>query len=169
MGSSASPPDLVERLLERGLEADAEFLRVGMALSSPAPGPSAVEVRPTATGEARQIAQAIGASVFGPPSVEPPPPHAGTVVYLAYIDGEPVGRAPAAFSAHGATLSGAAVLPEARGRGAYRALVHARWRDAVTRGTPLAVTDAGSASRPLLARMGFREVCTIRSLVDRLG
>jgi hypothetical protein len=28
------------------------------------------------------------------------------------------------------------------------------------------VTDAGSQSRPILAQMGFREVCTIRALVD---
>jgi hypothetical protein len=54
------------------------------------------------------------------------------------------------------------------GRGAYRALVHARWEDAVARGTPLAATDAGSQSRPILERMGFREVCTIRCLIDRL-
>ena len=60
-----------------------------------------------------------------------------------------------------------AVLPDARGRGAYRALVQARWADAVARGTPLAVTDAGSQSRPVLARMGFREICTIRCLIDR--
>ena len=32
---------------------------------------------------------------------------------------------------------------------------------------PLAVTDAGSQSRPILARMGFRELCTIRALIDR--
>jgi len=36
-------------------------------------------------------------------------------------------------------------------------------------GTPLAVTDAGSQSRPILARLGFREICTIRALVDRFA
>ena len=51
------------------------------------------------------------------------------------------------FPGNGSYLFGGAVLPEARGRGAYRALVHARWQDAVARGTPLAVTDAGSQSR----------------------
>ena len=59
------------------------------------------------------------------------------------------------------------MLPEARGRGAYRALVAARWRDAVARRTPLLVTQAGRMSRPILARLGFREVCEIRILVDR--
>jgi hypothetical protein len=47
--------------------------------------------------------------------------------------------------------------------------MRARWDDAVARRTPLAVTDAGSQSRPILARLGFREVCTIRALVDQVA
>jgi hypothetical protein len=46
--------------------------------------------------------------------------------------------------------------------------VLARWRDAVARGTPAAFTQAGRQSRPILARLGFRELCTIRILLDRL-
>jgi GNAT superfamily N-acetyltransferase len=88
-------------------------------------------------------------------------------VYLAYVDGRPVGRATGSFSEHGVTLFGASVLPEARGRGAYRALVAARWADAVERGTPLLVTQAGPMSHPILVRLGFREVCRIRALADR--
>ena len=82
-----------------------------------------------------------------------------TSSYLAYLDGEPVARATASFSEHGVTLFGGATLPEARGRGAYRALVAARWEDAVARGTPALVTQASAMSRPILARLGFREVC----------
>ena len=48
--------------------------------------------------------------------------------------------------------------------GRYRALVAARWEDAVARGTPVLVTQAGAMSRPILARLGFREVCEIRIL-----
>src|SRR5262249_23696765 len=91
------------------------------------------------------------------------------VRFLAYLDGEPVGQATAAFSEHGVTMHGGAVLPEARGRGAYRALVAARWEEAVARGTPVRVAQAGALSRPLLARLGFREVCTIRVLLDAPG
>ena len=167
VGSSATPVDLVDRLLERGLVEDDEPLRVGMALSSPPSGLSEVEVRRAQTDDDRRIAARIAAAVYGGPYVEPPPPDPGTVTYLAYLDGRPVGRATGSFSDHGVTLFGAAVMPEARGRGSYRALVHARWQDAVARGTPLAVTDAGSQSRPILARMGFRELCTIRALIDR--
>jgi hypothetical protein len=86
---------------------------------------------------------------------------------VAYADGEPVARASAAFGERGATLFGGSTLPEARGRGAYRALIAARWQDAVARGTPVLVTQAGPMSRPILGRLGFREVCEIRILVDR--
>jgi hypothetical protein len=167
VGPSATPSDLVERLLALGLVEDAEPLRVGMALTATPSGASELEARRAQSDVERRLAAQIGATVFGTPVVEPPPPDPGTVLYVAYLDGRPVARATGSFSEHGVTLSGAATLSEARGRGAYRALVHARWHDAVLRGTPLAVTDAGSQSRPILARMGFREVCTIRALIDR--
>jgi GNAT superfamily N-acetyltransferase len=169
VGSSATPPDLVERLLELGLVEDDEPLRVGMALTEPPAGISAVEVRRAETIDDLRVAERIAADVYGTPYREPGPPDESFVVYVAYLDGEPVGRAAGGFSEHGVTLFGAAVVPAARGRGAYRALVHARWADTVARGTPLAVTDAGSQSRPILARMGFREICTIRCLIDRFG
>jgi ribosomal protein S18 acetylase RimI-like enzyme len=48
--------------------------------------------------------------------------------FLAYLDSEPVTAAGLLLTDHGlAVLSGAATLPSARGRGLYRALVHARW------------------------------------------
>lgn len=168
VGSSATPVDLVDRLLGLGLVEDDEPLRVGMALTTPIPAVPEVEVRRVRTEDERHLAATIAATVFGTPFSELPPPDPDTIVYLAYLDGEPVARATGSFSEHGVTLFGGAVLPEARGRGAYRALVHARWEDAVARGTPLAVTDAGSQSRPILRRLGFREVCTIRALIDRL-
>ena len=168
VGSSATPSDLVDRLLELGLVYDDEPLRVGVALTSPPSGLPEVEVRRAESDADLRIAEEIASSVFGTPFREPAPPDPTTSIYLAYVDGHPIGRATGSFSEHGVTLFGAAVLPEARGRGAYRALVHARWQDAVARGTPLAVTDAGSQSRPILERMGFREVCTIRCLIDRL-
>jgi GNAT superfamily N-acetyltransferase len=168
VGSSATPGDLVGRLLELGLEEDPEPLRVGMALTVAPPEVPGVEVRRAETDDERRLAARIAADVFGHPYVEPAPPDRGTVVYLAFVDGQPAGRATGSFSVHGVTLFGGAVLPEARGRGAYRALVRARWDDAVARDTPLAVTDAGSQSRPILARLGFRELCTIRALIDRL-
>jgi GNAT superfamily N-acetyltransferase len=127
-----------------------------------------VEVRRAATPEDRLAAARIAAIAFGMP--EPVAVREETdddnVVYIALIDGEPVARATASFSEHGVTLFGGATLPEARGRGAYRALVAARWDEAAQRGTPALVTQASSMSRPILGRLGFREVCEIRILLD---
>jgi hypothetical protein len=45
--------------------------------------------------------------------------------------------------------------------------VAARWEDAVSRGTPLLVTQASPMSHPILERLGFREICRICALSDR--
>jgi hypothetical protein len=39
---------------------------------------------------------------------------------------------------------------------------------AVERGTPVLVVQAGKMSRPILERLGFETVATIRVMVDRL-
>ena len=168
VGSNATPDDLVDRLHALGLE-DQE-LAIGMVLTEPpAQSDPNVAVRRAETPDELLAAARIAASAFGGPEPsEPPPPDPHNVVYLAYVDEAPVARASASFSEHGVTLFGGATLPEARGRGAYRALVAARWDDAVARGTPALVTQAGAMSRPILVRLGFREVCEIRILVDRL-
>ncbi|HEX4518804.1 MAG TPA: hypothetical protein VH063_04390 [Gaiellaceae bacterium] len=169
VGSSASPDDLVERLLELGLLEEEGSSAVGMVLEEPIPSsrPDGIEVR-RSRGEGDEIVAAeIAAIAFGG-SVSPRAfhPDSPVVTYLAYLDGEPVGRATASFSEYGVSLFGGAVLPAARGRGAYRALVVARHADAAARGRPLAVTQGGPMSRPILARLGFREVCEIRTLLD---
>jgi hypothetical protein len=171
VGSSATPSDLVDRLLARGLVFADDPLAVGMVLTEPpaAEPPAGVEVRRVTTPEEALVAAQIAAVAFGMPEPVPAPldPEGRAVRYLAYVDGEPVAQATALFSEHGVSLFGGATLPAARGRGAYRALVAARWEDAVARGTPVLVTQAGAQSRPILARLGFREVCELRVLVDR--
>jgi len=173
VGSHAEPPDLVDRLLELGLVDDEPTsLAVGMVLTAAPDGPATdVEVRRAQTDEEHLAAEQIAAIAFGSPMptelTRKPDPR--NVVYLAYVDGKPVARASASFSEHGVSLFGGSTLPDARGRGAYRALVQARWQDAVARGTPALVTQASPMSRPILARLGFREVCEIRILVDSFG
>jgi hypothetical protein len=175
IGTHATPPDLVERLLALGLVDDEPTpLAVGMVLTdSPAPAeaPAGVEVRRVETDEEHMVASRIASVAFGTPMPTEPrierDPNNPT--YLAYIDGEPVARASAAFGEHAVSLFGGSTLPEARGRGAYRALVAARWEDAVARGTPVLITQASPMSRPILARLGFREVCEIRILLDDFG
>lgn len=81
--------------------------------------------------------------------------------WLASIDGEPVAHARAFPGSRGLLLDGGATAPHARGRGAYRALIAARWQEAVARGTPALVVQAGDMSRPILERCGFERVCTM--------
>jgi hypothetical protein len=175
VGSSATPPDLVDRLLALGMVDDRDPLAIGMVLTEPQAGlPPDVEVRKAESAEELREASRIAAIAFGGDpdeavAADPEPPVAGIDTYLAYVDGRPVARGTAARSEYGVTLFGGATLPEARGRGAYRALVAARWEDAAAAGKPALVTQAGAMSRPILQRLGFREVCEIRILLDKLA
>ncbi|HEY3183478.1 MAG TPA: GNAT family N-acetyltransferase [Gaiellaceae bacterium] len=91
-----------------------------------------------------------------------------TYVYLAHVDGEPVGFARAVVVGDAALMNGGTVVRHARGRGVYRALVDARRRDLAEHGVASLVTQAGSMSRPILERLGFEPLGEIRLLVDRL-
>jgi hypothetical protein len=89
------------------------------------------------------------------------------VGFLAMLDGRPAGTALAVPSDRGVFLIGGSTAEWARGRGVYRALVRKRWEYAVARGTPALVTHAvPDTSYPILRRLGFEEVCTIRRLED---
>ena len=84
--------------------------------------------------------------------------------WLAFVDGEPVAWAGALAGTVGLFLAGGATLPAARGRGAYRALVRARWDHAVELGTPVLAVHAQERSRAILERCGFEVVCTLYEL-----
>lgn len=91
-----------------------------------------------------------------------------TSMFVADLDGVPCAAGVARLTELGSWLAGAATLPSARGRGAYRALVAARWDEAVARGRAVLTTQAGSMSCPVLVRLGFRAVGEIRYLHDTL-
>jgi predicted GNAT family acetyltransferase len=87
--------------------------------------------------------------------------------YLAFIHGEAVAAGNAMRTSEGVlALAGGVTRPEARGRGAYRALVRKRWDDAVAAGTPALVTQASAMSRPILEYLGFRDLGPVRELID---
>ena len=87
--------------------------------------------------------------------------------WIAFVDDVPVGAGGGWLLDHGITLAGAAVLPAARGRGVYRALILHRWNEAVARGTPALTVQAGSMSAPILRDLGFVEVARIEHFCDR--
>jgi len=178
VGSSATPPDLVERLRAHGLADDDDPDVAAMVLTAPPPPPPpGVEARPVRDVDEYIAAKHVAEAAFG----MPPDPdrvewwrtgfeeqqalgHGRT--FVALLDGRIVAHGTSSYTEHGVTLNGGATTPEMRGRGAYRALVSARWDDAVARGTPVLVTQAGAMSKPILERLGFVEVARIWILVD---
>lgn len=89
------------------------------------------------------------------------------VTFLARLEGRPAGVGRSVYADHGVFLIAGSVAEWARRRGVYTALVRARWDDAVARGTPCLVTDAlPDTSYPILKRIGFEDIATIRRLED---
>jgi GNAT superfamily N-acetyltransferase len=86
--------------------------------------------------------------------------------HLALLDGKPVGFGFAACGGPGILLAGSGVLPAARGRGVYRAILAARWAEAARLGKAGLVIHAGAMSRPILERCGFQVVGQLELLHD---
>jgi hypothetical protein len=180
VSTSATPADLVERLEALGLEPDKEALVVGMVLlDPPPPAPAGFEVRPVRTAQEYVAALRVQHEAFevtpaardreladAARNFERWESSPDSSLYVAWADGEAAAAGRATFAEAGVVLNGGSTLPRFRRRGAYRALVAARWEEAVRRGTPALVTQAGAMSRPILARLGFREVAEIQILVD---
>jgi hypothetical protein len=179
VGSSAEPPDLVERLLERGLIWDKDPYAVALVLTQePPPPPPEIVARRVETFEEYAAANAVQWEAFGMPEDEIEEGRAllpqrwrdtVNVMHAAWLDEELVAAGTAAPTEHGLLLYGGATLTRARGRGAYRALLHARWQDAVRNGTPALITQGGSMSRPILERLGFERVGEVHMLLDEFG
>jgi len=85
-------------------------------------------------------------------------------LFVAYADGEPVssGRLELAQGRRFAGLYGGGTVPGHQGRGIYRALVAARADEARRRGVRYLTVDARETSRPILERLGFTPLATIR-------
>ncbi len=179
VGSSAEPADLVDRLLERGLVRDKEPYAVALVLThEPPPAPADVVAKRVETFDEYAAANAVQWEAFEMPEEEieelrPQLPQMWSetvnILHIALIDGEVVSAGTSAPTEHGLLLYGGATRPSARGRGAYRAVLHARWQDAVANGTPALVTQGGSMSRPILERLGFERVGEVHMLLDEFG
>lgn len=179
VGSAATPPDLVDRLLARGLIRDKDPYAVALVLTTPPPPPPPdLSARAVQSFEEYAAANAVQWEAFEMPadrieesSAQLPDLWRDTpnVMHAVWLDGEIVASGTAAPTEHGLLLYGGATVPRARGRGAYRALLHARWEDAAGRGTPALITQGGSMSRPILERVGFERVGEIHLLRDEFG
>src|SRR6185369_135794 len=77
--------------------------------------------------------------------------------YLAYLDGQAVGFGRVNLRGGLAYLSGAATLPEMRGRKIYSTLLRRRLEKAHERGYELGTIQAEPMSRRVVVRYGFVE------------
>jgi hypothetical protein len=169
----SSPPDLEQQLLARGFERDdRDYLHAAMLLTREPPAVDGVEVRRVATFEDHVTARRLAIAAFDNPHLRDVTDEQlareweiGTEpTWIASVDGRPASVGRAIYTRVGAYLMGGETAPWARGRGAYRATVRARWDEAVRRGTPALAVGAGPMSRPILERLGFEQVLQFRRL-----
>jgi hypothetical protein len=175
----STPANLAERILALGLREDEGRRSTAMVLERElGPMPPGIEVTRVEDVEAFKAHVGVTHEVFGmldrlPQELDHIERDGAAKIaderfvrYIAWVEGKPAGAATATFAPGGAILHSGSVLPWARGRGAYRALVAFRQVEAAARGTPTVVTRAGAMSRPILLGLGFRELAEIRFLVD---
>jgi hypothetical protein len=184
LGSHTTPPDLEARLRAHGAHEDeAEPEHTAMVLDHEPPAAAggvvvrvvesyedfvaSAEIALVGLGESFTEAERAAMREQLPVRYATYRDHPVARRYLAFVDGHPIAVGSAARTSAGVVaLTGGATLPEARGRGAYRALVRARWDYAVAAGTPVLVTQASGLSRPILDRLGFRAVGPVIELID---
>src|SRR4051794_32158647 len=163
----STPADVEERLLAAGCSRDeSDYLHSAMLLTREPPAVDGVHTRRIETLEEFVESRRLQQDVFGSDTgssdfagewelqVDP--------VYAAWIDGRLASVGAVVFTRVGGYLMGGATAEWARGRGAYRAVVRARWNAAVERGTPALAVGAGPMSRPILERLGFEQVLQFR-------
>jgi len=167
----STPDGLEERLLDAGLtKHDDDYLHAAMLLTREPPAVEGVEARRLRTFEEFAEARAVAREAFGNLPAQTDEElaaeweHSVDPTYGAWLDGRIAAVGRATFTHVGAYLIGGSTAPWARGRGAYRAVVRARWDDAVAAGTPLLAVGAGPMSRPILERLGFEQVLQYRRL-----
>jgi GNAT superfamily N-acetyltransferase len=182
VGPSSRPEGLSEALVERGFfpatEPPFEPELTAMTLLEPPPPPGGVEARVVRDFDEYLASMRLAVAAMGGDETEEggwigsarelwdQPDGIAKLTHVAYVDGKMAGFGWAVAASGGLMMNGSGVRPEWRGRGAYRALVAARWATAVALGTPALAIQAGAMSRPILERCGFQPLCRIDVLQD---
>jgi hypothetical protein len=167
-----STPD-EEAFLAAGLRrVESDYLHAAMVLTSEPPAARDIEVRQLETLEEYVESRRLALEAFANPDQRNPSDEELATEweqradprFAAWIEGRMASVGRANYTRAGGYLMGGSTAAWARGRGAYRAVVRARWHEAVRRGTPALVVGAGSMSRPILERLGFEQVLQFRRL-----
>jgi hypothetical protein len=177
---SENPPGLVDELVGLGLEVSPIDLGgvALMELDDEPPEVPGVSVRQIESVQDDFRAAEIFAEVFHMDEVGREAlgkrisrrweegPNAFSRGFFALLDNQPVARGNLVIANEVGALFSGATLPIARGMGCYRALVRARWEAAQALGAGSLVVQAGQNSRPILARIGFRQIDRLTVLID---
>lgn len=162
-----------DAFLAAGLQRDDhDYLHAAMVLTAEPPAVEGIEVRRVETLEEYAESRRLALDAFVNPHMRPPTDaeiaaeweHQADPIFAAWLDGRMASTGRAIYTRAGGYLMGGSTAEWARGRGAYRAVVRARWDEAVRRGRPALAVGAGSMSRPILERLGFRQVLQFRRL-----
>jgi ribosomal protein S18 acetylase RimI-like enzyme len=167
------PANLAGALAAAGFEEEGPetFLVLDTDAVSPAfEAPAGIEVREVKDSAGAADLVAVGEAAFGrdePWRLEQLIGRLGDptqALFVAYDGGVPVssGRLELAPGKAFAGLYGGGTRPDYQGRGVYRALVAARAAEARRRGHRYLTVDARETSRPILERIGFHPLTTIR-------
>lgn len=147
-----------------------DYLHAAMLLTAEPPASDFV-ARPIANVEEYVAARRLMAEVFANSNIDRTDAsfaaeyeHDPDPIFAVWLDGRIASVGRATFASIGVFLSGGATAEWARGRGAYRAVVRARWDAAVEAGTPALAVGGGPLSRPILERLGFEQVLQYRRL-----
>lgn len=162
-----------EAFLAAGLQRlEEDYIFAAMVLTSEPPAVEGLEVRQVETLEEYAESRRLALAAFADPRQRVPSDedlateweHRLDPRFAVWIDGRMASVGRAVYTSAGGYLMGGSTAEWARGRGAYRAIVRARWDEAVRRGTPALAVGAGPMSRPILERLGFEQVLQFRRL-----
>lgn len=166
--SHDNPPDLIERLRQRGFEADdpETILVLDMQdltgvltepvmhdirrITNPALVKSLVDVQAVIYGhEFDEMTQRLVWELTNYPDY--------ISLYGAYVDDVPVASARMYYPSNSqfSSMWGGGTLEAYRGKGIYTALVAVRVKEAIQRGRRFLTIDASPMSRPIVEKLGF--------------
>ena len=180
VGSAAQPENLVDLLLARGVVPDRDPYAVALVLRhEPRPGPAGAVARRVETFAEYVAGSEVQFEAFEDGGRRRSPRRRAllpeTWADARRTDARGVdGRGDRVRRRREPGAGGPLALRRgdraaARGRGAYRALLRARWDDAVALGTPALITQGGAMSRPILERAGFEPIGHVHMLLDEFG
>jgi hypothetical protein len=173
LGETTRPPDLEQRLRDRGAQLTETLAVLALDLTAGLPDldvPPDLEVRRISGIDDLRAADSIDVEVFGGSHADEDALALSAsrlddeVRYLALRAGTPVGAAGHTVVGDAVRLWGGAVMPAARHTGAYRALLAERLRAAAgAEATMALVKGRVDTSAPVLLRAGFQRYGEVRA------